>query len=110
MVWSEENLCPIGVVIWLGFAAAGAHQRHRLGEDVAAVYTGDGGGADRSRLGAARGAVVSRAAGATASGGGDQPGGGGSGKGREPEGARGVPMAGGKAGPRGQGGRGMPLE
>ena len=20
MVWSEENLCPIGVVIWLGFA------------------------------------------------------------------------------------------
>src|SRR5215813_3167700 len=108
MVWSEENLCPIGVVIWLGFAAAGAHQRHRLGEDVAAVYTGDGGGADRSRLDAARGAVVSRAAVATASGGVNQPWWVGSGKGREPEVATCVRMAGVKGVTRAQRAAGIP--
>src|SRR5262249_60273573 len=95
MVWSEENLCPIGVVIWLGFAAAGAHQRHRLGEDVAAVYTGDGGGGDPSRLGAAGGAVLSRGPRGPASGGGEQPGGGGRGKGRR--------AGGGEAGPHARG-------
>src|SRR2546430_6120718 len=52
-------------------------------EDVAAVYTGDGGGADRSRLDAARGAVVSRAVVATARGGGNQPWGVGSGRSEE---------------------------
>ena len=39
-----------------------AHQRPWLGQGVAAVYTGDGGGIDRSRLVAQRGAAVPGAA------------------------------------------------
>ena len=50
-------------------AAARAHPRHRLGQAVAALYAGDGGGADRPCLDPARGAAVSRAAVAPASGG-----------------------------------------
>ena len=38
------------------------HQRHGLGQVVATVYAGDGGGLDRSRLDAARGAAVPGAA------------------------------------------------
>ena len=72
----------------MGSATAGPDQRYGLGQGVAAVYTGDGGGADRSRLDAARGAVVSRAAVATASGGVNQPWWVGRSQGRGPEPAR----------------------
>jgi len=66
MVWSDENLCPIGVVTWLRFAAARAYQRQRLGHSVAAADAGDGGGAHRPCLDTARGARLSRPAMATA--------------------------------------------
>ena len=39
-----------------------SHQRSWLGQGVAAVYTGDGGGIDRSRVVAQRSVVLSRAA------------------------------------------------
>jgi hypothetical protein len=61
MVWSAENLVPIGVVTWLGSRRTDCYQWHGLGQGVAAVYTGDGGGLDGSRLVAQRGAAVSRA-------------------------------------------------
>ena len=76
MVWSEENLCPIGVVIWLGFAPARAHQRQRFGQAVAALYASHGGGADRPCLDPPGGAPVPRAAVAPASGGVSKQGGG----------------------------------
>src|SRR5439155_688787 len=44
------------------------HQRPWLGEAVAAVHTGDGGGCDRSRLVTERGAALSGATMAAASG------------------------------------------
>src|SRR4051812_28531121 len=62
MVWSEENLCPIGVVIWLGFAGSRSHHRWWLGEEVAAVHTGDGGRGDGSRVVAHRSAPLPGAA------------------------------------------------
>jgi len=65
MVWSAENLVPIGVVIWLGSADSRSHQRQGLGSVVAAVYAGDGGGPDRSRLDIKRGVAVQSAAMAT---------------------------------------------
>ena|SRR5215472_6251413 len=66
MVGSEENLCPIGVVIWLGFVPTGAHQRHGLRQAVAALYASDGGGTDRSGVDAARDVTLPRATVATA--------------------------------------------
>jgi len=67
MVWSDENLCPIGVVTWLGFTAAPADPRHGLRQAMAAVHASDGCGPDRSRLDAARGAALPRATVAAAS-------------------------------------------
>ena len=49
--------------------AAGADPRDGLGEALAAAHAGDGGGADGSRLDAARGAAVPRAAVAAAAAG-----------------------------------------
>src|SRR5215831_156 len=57
-------------------APTGAHQRHGLRQAVAALYASDGGGTDGSRLDAARGAALSRAAVATASRGVSKSGGG----------------------------------
>ena len=62
MVWSEENLCPIGVVIWLGSADTRSHQWHGLAQVVAAVHTGDGSGIDGSRLVTQRSAALPGAA------------------------------------------------
>jgi hypothetical protein len=50
-------------------APAPAHQRDRLGQAMAALYAGHGGGADRSCLDAARGAALPCAAVATTRGG-----------------------------------------
>ena len=58
MVWSGENLCPIGVVTWLGAGRAHPHQREWLGQGVAAVLAGDGSGFDGSRLVAQRGVTL----------------------------------------------------
>jgi len=66
MVWSEEKLCPIGVVIWLGFAAARAHQGQWFRQGVAALHASDGRGVDRSRVVAERGLALSCATVATA--------------------------------------------
>ena len=61
MVWSAENLVPIGVVTWLGSGCAYIDQRHGLRKAVAALYASDGGRIDRSGLVAQRGVAVSRA-------------------------------------------------
>jgi hypothetical protein len=62
MVCSGENLCPIGVVIWLGSADTRSHPRHGLGQVVAAMHAGDGGGIDGSRLVTQRSAALPGAA------------------------------------------------
>jgi len=62
MVWSAENLVPIGVVTWLGSADTSTHQRPWLSEGVAAVHPGDGGGLDGPRVVAQRSAVLPGAA------------------------------------------------
>jgi hypothetical protein len=62
MVWSGENLCPIGVVTWLGSADTSTHQRLWLSEVGAAVHTGDGGRLDGPRVVAQRSAVLPGAA------------------------------------------------
>ena len=69
MVWSAENLVPIGVVTWLGSATAGVHQRYGLSHAMAALHTSDGRWVNGSRMDASGGADVSRAAVATARGG-----------------------------------------
>src|SRR5215813_13910126 len=58
MVWSEENLCPIGVVIWLGSRRTDRNQRQWLGAVVAAVHPSDGGGIDGPCVVAERGVVL----------------------------------------------------
>src|SRR5262245_29745485 len=67
MVWSAENLVPIGVVTWLGSGCACTDQRHGLRQAVAAADTRDGGRADRSCVDLERGPTVPRAAMAAAS-------------------------------------------
>ena len=66
MVWSAENLVPIGVVTWLGSCRTDFHPWHGLRQGVAAVYTSDGGGLDRSRVVAQRGTALPGATVATA--------------------------------------------
>ena len=58
MVWSAENLVPIGVVTWLGSGYAATDQRQWLRHAVAAADAGHGGGADRPCLDVARRVVV----------------------------------------------------
>jgi len=60
MVWSAEDLGPIGVVTWLGFAGSQGDQWQWLGEGVAAVYAGHGGRPDRSCLVAKRSVALPR--------------------------------------------------
>ena len=66
MVCSGENLCPIGVVIWLGFAAACPHPWHGLSQVVAAVDTSHSRGIDGSRVVTQRSVALSGATVATA--------------------------------------------
>ena len=65
MVWSAENLVPIGVVTWLGSRRVSPDAREWLSQGVAAVHTGNGGGTHRSCMEPARSADVPRAAVAT---------------------------------------------
>jgi hypothetical protein len=58
MVWSEENLCPIGVVIWLGSGGARCNSQEWLSQGVATVHARDGGGIDRACVEFERGADV----------------------------------------------------
>src|SRR3977135_4259086 len=62
MVWSGDNLWPMGVVPWLGSAPAGADARHGLGQTLAAADARHGRWPDGARLDATRGAAVPRAA------------------------------------------------
>ena len=69
MVWSAEDLGPIGVVTWLGFAGSRGDQWQGLGEGVVVIYIGDGGRIDGPCVDAARRAAVSGVTVAPAAGG-----------------------------------------
>src|SRR5215475_7693378 len=66
MVWSAEDLGPIGVVTWLGFVNARTRQWSRVSQGVAGMHASDGSGTHRSCLEPQRGAPVPRAAVASA--------------------------------------------
>jgi hypothetical protein len=61
MVWSEENLGPTGVVIWLGFGAPTADQRQRLTQAVGAAHPRHGSRVNRPHLDHGRTLELSRA-------------------------------------------------